>query len=204
MSSRRIRTAVFALSMIGSLIIGCGQQSNLVIGTDASYPPFEYLEGETFRGFDIEIARIIAKELEMETDFRDMDFESLIPALESGEIDMAISAIPIGDEREERIDFSQAYFEASPACTTLVGSNRFFSTKDLEGAVIGVLAYSETKKTSLELGGSVRDFNRWEEALEALRKNEIDCIMADEETSQHYRRLNEDIKILPFKFPIRF
>jgi ABC-type amino acid transport substrate-binding protein len=204
MNRRRVRIAAFALIMTVSLIFGCRQKTNITIGTDASFRPFAYLEGETFRGFDIEIARIIAEEIDTEADFRNMDFEILIPALESGEIDMAVSAIPLGDEREERIDFSPPYFEASPACTTLVGSNQFFSKEDLEGADIGVLAYSEAKKTALELGGTVRRFDRWEEALNALRKREIDCIMADEETSQHYLRLNEDIKILPFTFPLRF
>ncbi len=79
----------------------------------AEYPPFEYKEGQDFRGFDIEIAQIIAEKLGLELQIQDMEFDSLIPSLTSKKIDMAISAITITEERKQQVDFSESYYQAN-------------------------------------------------------------------------------------------
>lgn len=94
------------------LIGGCEKQRNkvLYIGTHADYPPFEYLDEETFRGIDIEIGKKIADKMGMEYKIRDTEFDKLLTLVQNGEVDLAISAITITSERSRVIDFSQPYY----------------------------------------------------------------------------------------------
>ena len=71
-------------------IIG-GSTNVLVMGTNAGFKPFEYKEGENVVGFDVDLAKEIAKELGKELKIEDMAFDGLLPALDSGQIDMAIA-----------------------------------------------------------------------------------------------------------------
>ncbi|MBP7563440.1 MAG: amino acid ABC transporter substrate-binding protein, partial [Candidatus Cloacimonetes bacterium] len=96
------------------LLMSCSSKGKkLVVGVSAEYPPFEYKEGAEFKGIDIEIARLIAEKLGLELQIQDMEFDSLIPSLTAGKIDMAISAITITPERLEQIDFSDSYYQSN-------------------------------------------------------------------------------------------
>jgi len=89
-------------------IIGRGK---LVVGMELKFWPFEYVneKGDPV-GFDVDIARQIAKELGVELDIRDMEWTGLIPALQAGKIDLIISGITGTLERAKTITFSRPYF----------------------------------------------------------------------------------------------
>ena len=92
------------------LLAGCDRHRTLVIGMDATYPPFEYQDTEgNLTGVSVEIGRAIAKVVGKPVEFRNMAFEGLIPALQSGQIDLVISSLTANDERRKTIDFSDPY-----------------------------------------------------------------------------------------------
>ncbi len=82
------------------------------VGTSADFPPFEYIENGQFVGFDMDLIREIAKIAGFEVKFVDMSFDSLIPALRAGQIDIAIAGMTITDERKQIVDFSIPYWTA--------------------------------------------------------------------------------------------
>ncbi len=88
---------------------------DLIIGTNSEFAPFEYREGDEIVGYDIEIIKRIADDLEMNLVIEDMNFDSLIPAVSSGKVDLVISGMTATDERRENVDFSETYFNASQA-----------------------------------------------------------------------------------------
>lgn len=97
------------------LFSGCKDEKQdekkiLVMATSADYPPFEFYKNEEVVGFDIDLARMITKELGYELKILDMDFVGIIPALQSGKIDFAISAINPTLKRAQNVDFSQIYY----------------------------------------------------------------------------------------------
>ncbi|HEN5492476.1 TPA: amino acid ABC transporter substrate-binding protein, partial [Legionella pneumophila] len=82
----------------------------LRFSTSAEYPPFEYIENGEIKGFDIDLAKLIAKELGKEAVFDNMQFSTVLPALNSGQDDVAIATITITEERKKNFDFSIPYY----------------------------------------------------------------------------------------------
>jgi len=82
------------------------------LGTNAAFPPFEYVEGKNIVGFDITMGQKIAKNADMKLEVVDMAFDSLIPALQSGTIDFIAAGMSVNEERKKNVDFSETYFES--------------------------------------------------------------------------------------------
>src|SRR5699024_8006106 len=91
-------------------------EGKIVLGTAGDYPPYEFhkmIDGEDqIVGFDIEIAKLIAEELEVQLEIVDMKFEGLLPALVTDDVDMVIAGMVADEKRAETVDFSIPYYEA--------------------------------------------------------------------------------------------
>lgn len=81
----------------------------LVMATNATFPPYEYVDGEECKGIDIEIAQAIADAMGKKLEVDDIDFDSIIPAITTGKADMALAGMTVTDERKENVDFSDSY-----------------------------------------------------------------------------------------------
>jgi len=98
-----------ALSLLFTLC-ACSRSNKLIIGTDATYPPFEFVdEHGQISGVDIEVGREIGRALGREVEFRNINFDGLITALRTGSIDLVISSMTATPERRQSIDFSEPY-----------------------------------------------------------------------------------------------
>lgn len=86
----------------------------LVMGTNAEFAPFEYMDDNNeIAGYDIEIAKEIARQSGMELSIENMNFDGLIAALSSGKVDMVIAGMTVDDERKQQVDFSENYYDAA-------------------------------------------------------------------------------------------
>lgn len=108
------------------------------VGIDTTYPPFEFQVGGEYQGIDVELIKAIAKNQGFEIQFRPMDFVGIIPALEEGELDLAIAGMSITEERQKVLDFSDPYFDAGLALVTKKDNAEIASLDDLDGKVIAV------------------------------------------------------------------
>ena len=77
------------------------------VGTCADFAPFEYMENDKMLGFDIDLMNYIAARIGYGVEFVNMPFDKLIPAVVNGEVDCAISAISVTEERDSVIDYSR-------------------------------------------------------------------------------------------------
>lgn len=82
----------------------------VILGTNAAFPPFEYVEGKNIVGFDITMGEKIAKNAGRKLEVMDMAFDSLIPALQAGTIDFIAAGMSVTEERKKNVDFSVPYF----------------------------------------------------------------------------------------------
>lgn len=86
----------------------------LVMGTNAEFAPFEFVDDNgTIVGYDIEIAKEIARKLGYKLVIENMNFDSLIAALNSGKVDMVVAGMTANDERRQQVDFSDNYYDAA-------------------------------------------------------------------------------------------
>ncbi|MEN3939656.1 transporter substrate-binding domain-containing protein [Prosthecobacter sp. SYSU 5D2] len=98
--------ALFAIAAIP----GCSREDVLVIGMDATYPPFEYKDAQgKITGVSVAIGNEIGKTLGKKVEYRNMSFDGLIPALKTGQIDLVISSLTANEQRRQSIDFSDPY-----------------------------------------------------------------------------------------------
>lgn len=82
------------------------------LGTNAAFPPFEYVDGKDIVGFDITMGQKIAADYGAKLEVVDMAFDSLIPALQSSSIDFIAAGMSVTEERQKNVDFSVPYFES--------------------------------------------------------------------------------------------
>lgn len=91
-----------------------GNKQVLKVGTSADYAPFEYVDaakGEEIIGFDIDLIKLVGEKIGVDMQVQDMDFNSLVPALQAGKIDVVISGMTPNPDREKVVDFSDQYNE---------------------------------------------------------------------------------------------
>ncbi|GFZ89938.1 basic amino acid ABC transporter substrate-binding protein [Compostibacillus humi] len=115
-----------------------GDKSKLIVGTDATYAPMEYMDDNgNIVGIDIDIVEAVAKEIGVEVEFQNVGWEPLFPAVENGEVDFAVSSITITEERKENFDFTDPYFVANQVILVPEGSD-IKSAQDLEDKKVAV------------------------------------------------------------------
>ena len=88
-------------------------EDTIVMGTNAEFEPFEYMDGDEVIGFDVEVAKEIAADMKKNLKIENMNFDSLITALVSGKVDMIIAGMTITDERKQNVDFSDSYYTST-------------------------------------------------------------------------------------------
>ena len=134
--------SVLAALAIALICCGCGAKSmtakegKLIMATNAEFPPYEYKEGDKIVGIDAEVAQLIADKLGLELEIADVDFDSIIPGVQSGKYDMGMAGMTVTDERKEKVNFSDSY--ATGVQVVIVKEDsEIKSIDDLEGKKIG-------------------------------------------------------------------
>ena len=82
---------------------------DLVMATNAEFPPYEYIDGDNYYGIDVEVAKIIADKLGYDLVIKNVAFDSIIPGVQAGKYDMGMAGMTVTDERLESVDFSSSY-----------------------------------------------------------------------------------------------
>lgn len=96
-----------------------------VVATNAFFPPFEYYEGNKFKGVDIEIASLIAQKLGKTLYIKDMEFDSIINSVQNGESDIGMAGMTKNEERLKQVDFSTGYYESAQVITVKASDTDF-------------------------------------------------------------------------------
>lgn len=115
------------------------KNNKIVMGTEATYPPYEYLDDNAgYAGCDIWLAQQIADALGVELEIQNMDFDGIIPAVQSGLVDIGIAAFTRTDERAEVIDFSVLYETSAQLLIVKAGNADVYATKEaMAGKQVG-------------------------------------------------------------------
>ncbi|MDF2699900.1 MAG: transporter substrate-binding protein [Haloplasmataceae bacterium] len=118
---------------------GNGQELDVI--TSSGYPGFEELDlNGNLSGYDIDLAKFIAKELNYTLKWEDAGFDRVIASLANEQVDFAIAAITPNDERKENIDFSTEYFTESYTVAVFRESDNFNSVDEMKGKTIAALS----------------------------------------------------------------
>lgn len=159
------------------------QNGELVIGTSADFPPFEFyaeVDGEQqVVGMDILIAEKIAEDLGVELVIRDMEFDSLLAALEARNIDMVIAGMTPTEERRRSVDFSDVYYRTFQNIMIRAEDQEIYdSIESLAGQRIGVQTGSLQEDLSEQVpDAELMQLSNLNDLLLALQTNRIEAVI---------------------------
>ncbi len=127
-----------ALGMGAASLAGAEEQE-LDVVTDPSFVPFEMMDQETGEmvGFDMDIISEVAERAGFEYNLETMDFNGIIPAIQTGNVDIAIAGVTITEERAEIVDFSDPYYDSGLRILVSADDDSVEEVEDLKGKKIG-------------------------------------------------------------------
>lgn len=123
-------------------------KEQLVVATNAAFEPFEYKVGDSYYGIDMEIAALLAEELEMELVISNMDFDAVCLSVGQHKADIAMAGLTIKEDRKEYVNFSDAYYSASQKLIVPSDNTEFDGCAD----VSSVEAILNKKDSSTKIG----------------------------------------------------
>lgn len=207
---KKLLALLLTAALVVTVFAGCGKNSSaesnnssaakkkITMGTNATFPPFESVDDSgKIVGLDADIAAAIAEKLNMELVIKDMEFDSLIPAVKGGSIDFAMAGITVNDERKESVNFTDTYAKGVQVVIVKEGS-AIKTVDDLKGKKIGVQTGTtgDSKCTGDYGQENVKQYANGPLAVAALQKGQIDCVVIDQQPAKAYVASASGLKIL--------
>ncbi|HEU4965596.1 MAG TPA: basic amino acid ABC transporter substrate-binding protein [Bacilli bacterium] len=172
---------------------GSADKAEYVVGTDAAYAPFEWMENDKIVGYDVDVLNAVAEEAGIKLKWENTGWDGIFIALQNGERDIIASAVSITEERKKTFAFTDPYFEATQMLVFKDGEN-FKTLKDLEGKKIGVQNATTGDTAVSELFGqdntNIKRFKTTPLALLELKNGGVDCVVADNGVVLEYVKKN--------------
>ena len=180
----------------------------LVMATDAEFPPYAYYENNKIVGIDVEIGAAIAEELGMELVVESMPYSSIVPAVASGKVDMALAGLVATEERLKSVCFSTTYATNIQVLLVTEGSE---ITMDglfhIGGYTIGV-----KRNTTADLYctwdledsclATIERYDKGSDAVAALLNGEVDCVVIDNQLAEAFLETDNSLRILETAYAV--
>jgi polar amino acid transport system substrate-binding protein len=191
------KTLVTILVILTVLTLSSGVMAQrYVVGTNASFPPFEYVEEGEIVGFDIDLVKEIAELQGFEVEFRDISFDSLIPGLASGSLDIVAAGMTITEARKEVVAFSDPYYSANQSVLVHEESEEdltvLFGSNDV-GVQTGTTGDTWVREKLMEddiLTGELRNYDSYVFVIRDLANKNIDAAVLDKPVAETYSKNN--------------
>lgn len=190
----------------------------IILGTSADYPPYEFhtqVDGkDTIVGFDIAIAQEIAKDLGVTLEIKDMDFDGLLAALTSGNVDFIISGMTPTEERKQNVDFSDIYYFAEHGVLIRKADEAKYaaSVESLKDKMVGAqrgaiqvkLAKTRIKGVAEdkaeEPNAQVKELGKLPDLVMELKNSKVEAIVAELPVAKAYLGANPDLMLATYTF----
>ena len=214
---KKICLILLALTFVFSFA-GCSKKDSnkLVMATNASFPPYEYKEGESFMGIDIEVAQKIAEKLGMELEIMDVEFGSIVGGVQSGKFDMGMAGMTVTEERLQSVNLTDSYATGIQSVIVRADSEytsyeEFYTEMDADGKPVDVkegIKIGVQQDTTGDIYSSavpaewgfkeenVIRYKTGNDAVQALLTGKVTAVIIDNEPAKSYVASNEGLKIL--------
>lgn len=213
----KVTAIVMVIAMLAAFA-SCGgnsEKEKLVMATNATFPPYEYKDGDNIVGIDAEIAAAIAEELGMELEIVDTEFGSIVGGVQNGKYDMGMAGMTVTPERQESVNFSDSY--ANGVQVVIVAEDSTYTSPDdfytydsegnpngvKDGVKIGVQQDTTGDiyaSDTVDNGGFIEDnvirYKAGADAVQALKTGKVTAVIIDREPAKAFVKANEGLKIL--------
>lgn len=190
--TKMLKAACLAVVLLSS----AAQAEDIIVATGSGFVPFHFKDGDAMVGFDIDIWDAIASDAGITYTLQPMDFNGIIPALQTGQVQAAIAGMTINEQRARVVDFSDGYYESDflfmvPADSELTGG------ADMDGTIIAVKTgttgqdYAKTHFPNAEL----RLFPNGENAYLEVMTGRADASLQDKPNVLYFIKMNGEGKV---------
>lgn len=189
--------------------VGCGggkkfnnpdKGEELIMATNAYFEPYEYYEGDAIVGIDVEIAQAIADKLGLTLKVEDMEFDSIIAAVNSGKAHIGVAGMTVTEDRLQNVDFSDPYTTATQVIIVQEGSE-IAGADDLVGKKVGVQLGTTGDIFAADIEDvQLEQYNKGMDAVQALANGMIDAVIIDNEPAKQFVSKAEGLQILEEEF----
>ena len=199
---KKLVSMLLVTAMAATIFTGCKKEESntIIVGTEAGFAPYEYMDGDKVVGIDMDIAQAIADSMGKELVIKNMDFDGALLAVQKGTVDFVAAGVSVDAERAKVMDFSTEYVDstevvvvnaANPAVTTVDDAG-------LADKIIGVQQgniadfYVEENVESKE----IKRYTKFAQASEDLKNSKIDCIVMDQYPAEELVAANPELVIM--------
>ncbi|PIT94393.1 hypothetical protein COT98_04025 [Candidatus Falkowbacteria bacterium CG10_big_fil_rev_8_21_14_0_10_39_9] len=177
----------------------------LIIGVDFSYGVMELFDANGQpAGVDIDLGREVASRLGVQAEFKEFDWDNLLPIIENKEVDLVISSITITEDRAKTMLFSSPYFNGGQVILTKIGNDTINSINDLKNQKIGVQIDTTSQEAAQKITSStlITTYKTWENSKEKngiiydLKSDKLDAIIVDYIQGVDSTKNDSEIKIV--------
>lgn len=181
----------------------------LVLGTSPDYAPYEFQTTKNGKsvdvGMDISIAKQIAKDLGVKLKIKNMDFDSLLVALQTGKVDMVMAGMNPTPARRKNVTFSNIYYQGGQDIVINKKDNKIYKNKDsfankTVGVQTGTMQYNMAKKQISNV--KVKGFDKGADLILALQTNKIDGIVMEKPSAEAYVKNNPQLSLVKGGFTL--
>lgn len=213
-----ILTAACAGKTADSRLDSIKKAGKIILGTSADYPPYEFhtqIDGkDTIVGFDVALAGEIAKDLGVKLEIKDMDFDGLLAALASGNVDFVVAGMTPTEERKQNVNFTDIYYFAEHGVIVRKADKDAYGTnvaslKDrMIGAQRGAIQVSLAKTRikgvaddkAEEPHPQVKELGKLPDLIMELKNSKIDAVVAELPVAKAYIGANSDLTLADYTF----
>lgn len=201
---------VFAFTACGDSNVTGTKDDPLIAAMEPTFPPFDTTKGDkddkdssNLTGFDVDLVNAIAKDQDLVIEWKNMEFDGLIPALDSGNIDIVASGVTITKARKKKVDFSDSYYDSGLSLAVAKSNSSVNGLDDLTkdmivGAQIGTSGAKKAEQ--LKKDGKIKDvktYNGLDVTFNDLANGTVDAVINDKPVTENYIEKQPDkIKIV--------
>ena len=204
---KKILALVLALVLCLGCFAACGgndadtndgtEKEVLTMCTNATFPPYEYYDGDKIIGIDAEIAQAIADKLGMELVIEDMEFNSIISYVNANDNAFGMAGMTVTEDRKKTVDFTTSYAKGIQSVIVKADSD-IKSIDDLAGKKIGVqLSTTGDIYATDDFGADfVTQYNKATDCVLGLTKGDVDAVIIDNAPAKVFVEQNEGLVLL--------
>lgn len=172
------------------------EDGTLIVGSDIPYPPFEQGDAPDYEGFDIDLINAVGEKMGLDVQIEDAPFDLLLQG-GGGQFDLAIAATTITPARENRVDFSNPYYQSSQGLLVQTGGD-IASVDDLAGEIVAAQdgTTGETYAQENTEASEVRPFPEIDDAYNALSTGQVAAVLNDLPSVQAAAEEKEGLEVV--------
>lgn len=207
-STKVLIVAMIAILSIFSMV-GCSNDKNeevktYIAATEPTYPPFDSVDDDgNIIGFDMDLLNAIAEDQGFKVEYKSFEFDAIVPAVQSGSADIAAAAVNITPDREEKVAFSDKYFDSGKVILVKSDNDKINGIDDLKptmkvAAQIGTTEsdYVQDLAKKNKIGDAVI-LNQTTQCILQLQNGDVDAVIMDAPVSMYYQnKFADEIKQL--------